>query len=187
MKKTKSESGTILVVNAEEAIRNLIRRVLESANYRVLETNDAEEGLEICRREVERIDLLLIEVMMPRVGGRALIKRAATLRSRIKVIYMSKNVDLLLGQGVLTPEMVYLRKPFTAIQVLEKVREVLRQRSQESAPFFPLKSFDWLLTLNFRQAIPLSRLPYSFLWFWVKLRGLVGHERNAISGNRSGF
>src|SRR5262245_39201406 len=98
MKKAGSRSGTFLVVNAEEGIRNLVRQVLERSNYRVLETNDAREAFEICRRQMERIDLLLIEVMMPGVGGRALIKRAATLRPSIKVVYMSRDVDLLLSQ-----------------------------------------------------------------------------------------
>jgi DNA-binding NtrC family response regulator len=125
MKEARFESGTVLVVNSEEEVRNLVRQALEHAEYRVLEVRDAEEALEICRRSVERIDVLLIEVMLPGSGGRVLVERAARLRPRMKVICMSRNVDFLLGQGVLTPDMPYLRKPFTRTEVLEKVQEVL--------------------------------------------------------------
>src|SRR5262249_17814936 len=124
MKDRHEESGTVLVVDSEETIRYSVRRVLEDANYRVLEAHDAGEALEICRRPMERIDLLLTDVMMPRLRGRALVEWAATLRPRMKVIYMSENVDLLLNQGVLTPEIACLRKPFTRMEVLETVREV---------------------------------------------------------------
>ena len=124
MKDVHEESGTVLVVDDDEAICYFVRRVLEDARYRVLEAHDAEEALEICGRRLERIDLLLTDVMMPRLSGRALVERAATLRPRMKVIYMSGNVDFLLNQGVLTPDMACLRKPFTRMEVLEKVREV---------------------------------------------------------------
>src|SRR5262249_18652 len=52
------------------------------------------------------------------------VEQAAAFRPRMKVIYMSRNVDLLLSEGVLTPDMVYLRKPFTGSDLLLKVREV---------------------------------------------------------------
>jgi hypothetical protein len=59
------------------------------------------------------------------LSGRDLVEQAATLRPHMRVIYMSRNVDLLLREGVLTPEMAYLRKPFTGTEVLGKVRKVL--------------------------------------------------------------
>jgi CheY-like chemotaxis protein len=61
MKKLREDSGTILLVNGEEEVRNVVRQALERANYRVLEVSDAEEALEICRWPMERIDLLLTE------------------------------------------------------------------------------------------------------------------------------
>ncbi len=92
MKNAQSESGTILVVNGEEAVCNLVRQALEAADYRVLEVRDAAEALEMCRRPMERIDLLLTEVKMSGLSGRAFVDQAATLRPRMKVIYMSRNV-----------------------------------------------------------------------------------------------
>ena len=160
MKGTHEESGTILVVDDDEAICYFVRRVLEDADYRVLEAHDAEEALEICGRRMERIDLLLTDVMMPRLSGRALVERAATFRPRMKVIYMSGHVELLFKQGVLTPDMACLRKPFNRTEVLEKVREVLGP-SQCRRPFAcprcssknirrsQRRWLDWLLALIF--------------------------------------
>jgi len=159
MKKLREESGTILLVNGEEEVRNVVRQALERANYRVLEVSDAEEALEICRWPMERIDLLLTEVTLPQLG-RALVERATTLRPRMKVIYMSRHVDLLLSEGVLTPEMAYLRKPFTRSELLEKVRETLRpspSRRHMACPQCSSKNIrrsqrtrvDWLLTFVF--------------------------------------
>lgn len=184
MKNAHSGSGTILVVNGEEAIRNVVRQVLERADYRVLEVQDAEEALEICRQPMERIDLLLTEVTMPRVSGRALVEWAATLQPRMKVIYMSKNVDFLLSEGVLKPDMAYLRKPFTGTEVLRKVAEVLRpyQRNRQMAcPGCSSTNvrrsrhrwFDWLLTLIFVVPYRCQDCRTCFLRFGVKLRRLV--------------
>src|SRR5215470_5583929 len=101
MRKGQSDSGTVLVVNGEEAIRIVVRQALEHADYRVLEVRDAAEALEICRRPWERIDVLLTEFTLPGSSGRVLVEQAARLRPRMKVICMSRNVDFLLGQGLL--------------------------------------------------------------------------------------
>jgi DNA-binding NtrC family response regulator len=91
MKKAQPESGTILVVDGEEAVCNLVPQALEAADYRVLEVHDAEDALEVCRQPMERIDLLLTEVKVCGLSGRALVEQAATLRPRMKVIYMSQG------------------------------------------------------------------------------------------------
>jgi len=160
MKKAGSESGTVLVVNGEEAVRIVVRQALEHADYRVLEVRDAAEALEICRRSMERIDVLLTEVTLPGSSGRALVEQAARLRPRMKVICMSRNVDFLLAQGLLTSDIPYLRKPFTRTEVLEKVREVLGPLQRGRRIVCPRCSsknirrsarrwFDWLLALVF--------------------------------------
>src|SRR5437016_9841803 len=160
MKNAWLESGTVLVVNSEEAICNVVRQALERADYRVLEVHEAAEALEICREQMEKIDLLLAEATLPRVRGRTLVEWAATLRPRMKVIYMSRNVDLLLSQGVLTPGVAYIGSPFTGTEVLRKVTEVLRPYPHNRQMACPQCSstnirrsrrtwFDWLLTLIF--------------------------------------
>jgi len=193
MKKVQSESGTVLVVNGEEAVRNVVRQALEHADYRVLEVLDAEEALEICRRRMERIDVLLTEVMLPGVSGRALVERAERLRPRMKVICMSRNVNLLLAQGVLTPDMPYLRKPFTRTEVLEKVREVLgpSQSSRNIAcPRCSSKNirrserrwFEWLLTLIFLVPYRCRDCRTRFYRFGMKYKGsLLGNPAEKSS------
>jgi DNA-binding NtrC family response regulator len=159
MKTIFEESGTVLVVD-DEAICYFVRRVLEDADYRVLEAHDVAEALEICGRRMERIDLLLTGILMPRLSGWALVERAATLRPRMKVVYMPEDVDLVSNQGVLTPDMACLRKPFTRSQVLEKVREVLGSSERRQPLVCPRCSskkaqrsqrrwIDWLLALIF--------------------------------------
>src|SRR5439155_4739658 len=71
--------GTVLAVDSEEAICNVVRQTLERTDYRVLEVHDAEEALQICREQMEQIDLLLAEVTLPRVSGRTLVEWAASL------------------------------------------------------------------------------------------------------------
>ncbi len=184
MKNACSESGTILVVNDKEAICNVVRQMLEKADSRVLEAHDAEEALEICRQSRERIDLLLTDVMMSGVGGRALVERAAPFRPRMKVIYMSGNVDILLGQGVLTPGMAYLRKPITQSELLSKLREVLRPDQHHRQIACPRCSstnvrrsrrrwFDWLLTLIFVVPYRCRDCRTRFFRLGLKLRSLV--------------
>lgn len=184
MKKFQPESGTILVVNGQEAVCNVVRQALEGADYRVLEVHDTEEALEICRHPIERIDLLLTEVMVHGLGGRALVERVASLRPRMKVIYMSGNVDLLLSEGVLTPEMAYLRKPFTGTELLGKVREVLRPSQRRGQIACPRCSFtnvrrsqrrwlDWLLTLVFLVPYRCRNCRTRFYRFGISLRSLV--------------
>src|SRR5262249_18558836 len=125
------QSATILVVSGDEAICNVIRQALERAGYRVLEVRDAKAGLEVCRQPMERIDLLLTEVGTPQFSGRAFVYSAARFRPRMKVVYMARNVDLLLSQDGLMPDMAYLRKPFTGVDVLAKVQEVLRPSQRQ--------------------------------------------------------
>ena len=177
MKKAQLEVATILVVSSDETICNVVRQALERADYCVLEVRDAEAALEIFRQSMERIDVLLTEVTI--VSGRALVDSAARLRPRMKVIYMSRNVDLLLSQGVLTPDMAYLRKPFTGVEVLAKVQEVLRPSQRQTCPQClstnvrrsPRRWLDWLFifTVPYRCQECRTR----FYRFGIRLRSLV--------------
>ena len=153
-------NSIILVVNNEEAVRNAARQLLEPAGYRVLEAPDAGEALEIFRQRVERIDLLLTDVTMPKMSGRELAEHGAASRPRMKVIYMAGDVERLLRQGVLTPDMAYLRKPFTEAELSSKVNDVLltgRRRRVIACPRCSSTKvrrarsrwFDWLLLMIF--------------------------------------
>jgi PAS domain S-box-containing protein len=117
---------TILLVEDEEAVCSLIRGVLESRGYEVLEAKGAHEALEIGERRKKHINLLLTDVVMPQMSGRELAEHLAPLRPETKVLYMSGYTDHAVVQhGRLDPGTNFLQKPFTPDGLARKVREVL--------------------------------------------------------------
>ncbi|HVO34409.1 MAG TPA: PAS domain-containing protein [Gemmatimonadales bacterium] len=117
---------TILVVEDEDAVRNVAREALYRRGYSVLEAPDAEKALEVSARFDGHIALLLTDVVMPGLSGRALADRLAPLRPDTKVLYMSGYTDAaIVEHGVLAPGLNYLQKPFTPDVLAQKVREVL--------------------------------------------------------------
>jgi two-component system cell cycle sensor histidine kinase/response regulator CckA len=119
-------SETVLVVEDEEAVRILVRRVLESSGYRVLEARHGAEALVICDEHKEPLHLLMTDVIMPLMSGRQLAERVSSQRPEIKILFMSGYTDnAILHHGVLEPGTNFLQKPFTPNSVLHKVRAVL--------------------------------------------------------------
>ena len=119
-------SGTILVVEDEEAVRSLVRRVLESKGYAVLTASTAEEAARMCEQQGGKISLLLTDVVMPGMSGRKLAHHLGFSRPEMKVLYMSGYTDnAIVHHGVLDPGTAFLQKPFTPDAILRKVREVL--------------------------------------------------------------
>ncbi|MFN2452726.1 MAG: response regulator [Pyrinomonadaceae bacterium] len=119
-------SQTVLLVEDEESIRQLVREVLEMDGYRVLETSGGDEALPLCRSYEGAIDLMLTDVVMPHMSGRELTERAAFFRPEMKVLYMSGYTDeAIFHHGVSNVGMAYLEKPFAADELVRKVREVL--------------------------------------------------------------
>jgi signal transduction histidine kinase len=120
-----SGSETILLVEDEQALRELVRDLLRARGYPVLEAADGVEALEVARRH-GRIDLLLTDVIMPRMGGPELAKRLVDVQPNIKVLYMSGYTDRgVVHHGVLDPEASFLQKPVAMEVVARRVREVL--------------------------------------------------------------
>ncbi|MDD5308539.1 MAG: PAS domain S-box protein [Deltaproteobacteria bacterium] len=117
---------TILVVEDEEGLRKVARRSLEAAGYTVLTAADASEALLIFARNEGDIHLLLADVVMPRMSGRALAQELSKMRPALKVLYMSGYTDdAIVHHGVLEAGTHFLGKPFTAAELTRKVREVL--------------------------------------------------------------
>lgn len=122
-------SETILVVEDEDAVRSLVRRVLESQGYTVLTASAGEEATCLCEQREGAIDLLLTDVVMPGLSGRKLADHLGLSRPGMKVLYMSGYSDnAIVHQGVLDPNTAFLQKPFTPDSILRKVREVLDSR-----------------------------------------------------------
>ena len=117
---------TVLVVEDEEALRQLARTCLESNGYRVLDAPDADAALRLAEVEGISIDLLLTDMVMPGMGGRDLAKRMLLLHPDAKVLFMSGySNDLLNQHQSFKPDTELLEKPFTLVALLDKVGKVL--------------------------------------------------------------
>jgi len=117
---------TILLVEDEEAVRNLVRTILQEYGYTVLEAYHGAEALRVAIRHEGPIHLLLTDVVMPLMSGRQLAEKLAPLRPDMKVIYMSGYTDhTVVHHGILEPGTTFLQKPFTPGALISKLREVL--------------------------------------------------------------
>jgi two-component system, cell cycle sensor histidine kinase and response regulator CckA len=119
-------SETILLVEDEGALRAIARETLEEHGYQVLDATGANEAIEIAHRHPEPIHLLLTDVVMPAMDGRALAASLVITHPDMKVLYMSGyTTDVMAHSGVLEAGLLLLEKPFTALLLLGRVREAL--------------------------------------------------------------
>jgi PAS domain S-box-containing protein len=131
-------SETILLVEDEDAVRAVAREALRRRGYAVLEAAHADGALEVADGFDGRIELLLTDVVMPGLSGRALADRLSALRPDTKVLYMSGYTDAeIVRHGVLEPGLNYLQKPFTPDVLAHKVREVLDRAAGPTPPAGP--------------------------------------------------
>jgi CheY-like chemotaxis protein len=120
---------TILVVEDEAAVRELIVRVLTAHGYQVLEARDGPEALQVSEHHSDPIDLLLTDVVMPHMNGAELCERLRVPRPEMQVLYISGYTDNAIAQhGVLEPGTNLLPKPFSMEGLLHTIRRVLGGR-----------------------------------------------------------
>ncbi len=113
---------TILIAEDEGSVRVLVSKVLRDKGYRVLEAGNSDEAFQVCDRYDGPIDLLVTDVVMPKVSGPELAGRLAELYPDMKVLYISGYTNNAIA---LKEEAAFLGKPFTHAALLSKVREVL--------------------------------------------------------------
>jgi two-component system cell cycle sensor histidine kinase/response regulator CckA len=119
-------SETILVAEDEDGVRSLTREVLEKYGYTVLEAANGEEALKVAEQHEGPLDLLLSDVVMPRMGGPELAQALLAKRPSVKVLYMSGYTDHpMVRRGVVNAGVAFLQKPFTPTVLVSRVREVL--------------------------------------------------------------
>ncbi|MGE3315025.1 MAG: PAS domain S-box protein [Planctomycetaceae bacterium] len=119
-------SETVLVVEDDVAVRSLVTHFLAESGYTVLEAATSNAAFEICISRQEPIELLLMDVVMPGLGGSALAERLKDLHPEMKVLFMSGYTDdSVLQYGVQQDQVEFLRKPFSPLALAQKVREVL--------------------------------------------------------------
>jgi two-component system cell cycle sensor histidine kinase/response regulator CckA len=117
---------TILLVEDEEAVRVLARMVLQSNGYKVLEARHGEDALSLAAEYAGPIDILLSDVLMPRMGGRQLAARLAEARPNLRVLFMSGyGDDGVLERGPEEPSAAFIGKPFSPQELARRVRQVL--------------------------------------------------------------
>jgi PAS domain S-box-containing protein len=119
-------SETVLIIEDEQAVRRLARRVLERQGYTVLEASHGGDALQLTSAYDGPIDLVLTDLVMPGVTGRALVEQLAVGRPRFKVIFMSGYTDdEIMRRGLLEHGVEFLEKPFSVDALARTVREVL--------------------------------------------------------------
>jgi two-component system, cell cycle sensor histidine kinase and response regulator CckA len=122
---------TILVVEDEEALRAVARRALTEAGYTVLLAANGDEAVGLCTRYREDIHLLLTDVVMPGMSGPSLARELSRNRVALEIIYMSGYADSAFDHhGQLEAGAQFLGKPFTAVDITRKVRDVLDHRER---------------------------------------------------------
>ena len=117
---------TVLVVDDDDAIREVTRRILIRGGYHVLTAASGPEALELAQRDAQEIDLLLTDVIMPRMLGKEVADRIRVIRPNIRILYMSGYAyPVLTSRGTLDEGITLVEKPFTAPALLGKINEVL--------------------------------------------------------------
>jgi PAS domain S-box-containing protein len=124
-------SETVLLVEDDVRVRQLAQELLVDAGYEVLTAAHGEDALAVARAHEGRVDLLLADIVMPRVGGTELANRLRQARPDVKVLLMSGHADEAIAAHLTTiPRDMVLEKPFTAEVLTRRVREALAQRGK---------------------------------------------------------
>jgi DNA-binding NtrC family response regulator len=117
---------TILVVEHQASVRDMIATALRKYGFTVLEAAHGRQALFICERQKAPIHLMLTDVMMPQISGSALAERLMLIHPEMKVLYMSGySENFILHQGVLNSDGNFIPKPFRVPTLVRKVREIL--------------------------------------------------------------
>ena len=123
---TERRAATILMVEDEAGIRALVQKFLRRHGYDVLEAPNGEQAMELVAKHGGLIDLLITDMIMPRMGGRELAERLRAQARELKILYISGYTDdSTVYAAELPPGNAFLQKPFTLSALLEKVRALL--------------------------------------------------------------
>ncbi|MDI6099905.1 response regulator [Actinoplanes sp. NEAU-A12] len=126
-----AERPTVLVVDDEEDLRDIMRRMLERRGFTTLSAGEPEEAVAICRDQPGPIDVLITDLTLPGASGGELAKTIRGLRPGIGVVFVSGlPKDIAVGKGEITEDDVLVKKPFTADALLEALRAALDEKKK---------------------------------------------------------
>ena len=119
-------SETILVIEDDRDVRNMVTRILSNQGYHTLEAGDGDEGIRVFKEHREKIDLVILDVVMPGKNGRQVFDEIALIDPSIRAIFMSGYTgDIVIDKGIEKEKVEFLQKPLSVAKLLAKVRDVL--------------------------------------------------------------
>jgi signal transduction histidine kinase/CheY-like chemotaxis protein len=131
----KDAPRTVLLVEDEPAVRDVAREFLAAAGYRVLAAEDGERAMLIAAREAA-IDVLVTDIVMPKMRGPQLARELLRWKPGVKVVYMSGYLDPGEADGDFLKNAFFLNKPFSRDELVNQVAEALRQSLPATVPIF---------------------------------------------------
>jgi DNA-binding response OmpR family regulator len=125
-----SERPTVLVVDDEEDLRDIMRRMLERRGFDTLVAGDSTQAIAACRAHEGEIDVLVTDLGLPGVSGGELSRTAAALRPEMGVVYVSGlPKDIAVSKGLIGSDAVLVKKPFSADVLVGTLRTVLAEKA----------------------------------------------------------
>jgi two-component system, cell cycle sensor histidine kinase and response regulator CckA len=119
---------TILVVEDDDMLREGIKGILEEFGYSIIEAVDGTQGIREFTKNKDRIHLVLMDVVMPRKGGRDLYREIRTLMPHAKVIISSGYTgDLFFRDEVIENDCQFIKKPYSPCDLVKKIQEMLKK------------------------------------------------------------
>ena len=129
MTAVKGKNETVLFVEDDDMVRNMVSAVLKQYGYNVIEAENGSVAITHCERE-QKIDLMITDVVMPGKSGPELVRQISTLQPDMKILYVSGYTDeAIVHHGVLDENTPFLQKPFTPQKLALKVQELLHDNS----------------------------------------------------------
>ena len=119
-----TDTPTVLVVDDEARIRDLARRILEGDGYQVTEASDGLEAISLLSQGA-KVDLLMADLAMPKLGGDELVCRIRCAHPDLKVLYVTGHIDSLMDTRPLWEDEAFLEKPFSPQGLTEAVSFLL--------------------------------------------------------------
>ena len=133
MSEVSPDRPTVLVVDDEEDLRDIMRRMLERRGFDTLVAADSESAIVTCRDHEGDIDVLITDLGLPGASGGELSRAATALRPGMGVVYISGlPKDIAVTKGLIDDDSLLVKKPFTADLLIEALRLVIAQRTAAS-------------------------------------------------------